>query len=234
MERLRIRIIRIAIMIFPVYKEKGPTSNRVLNKIRKIAGTKKVGHAGTLDPLARGILVVAIGRDSTKRLSEIVGQEKEYVAEIKLGESSTTDDMEGEKTAHKVDQIPNQSEVEQVLQSFIGEQQQIPPIFSAIKIKGKEAYKLARQGKEVEMKSRKVMIKAIELLAYDWPMLKIRVVTGKGVYIRSLARDIGKSLRVGGGYLTDLERTRIGRYTKEDSVIEQGLESFCNKYKLIG
>lgn len=206
---------------FAIYKSKGPTSNGVLNDIRRIAGTRKVGHAGTLDPLATGVLVVAIGREATKKINESVKKEKEYLTTIKLGVISTTDDEEGEKQIFEVKNIPEIKDVEKVIPRFKGKISQIPPIFSAIKVHGKESYKLARKGEAVELASREVEIKEIELLDYAWPYLKLRVVTGPGVYIRSLARDIGKELGPG-GYMTELERTRVGDFTKEKALtIEQ-------------
>lgn len=203
--------------IFAVYKLKGPTSNQILTKIRKRTGIKKVGHAGTLDPLAQGILVVGVGRAATKQLGTIVAKEKEYLATIRLGYTSTTDDNEGQK--EKIQDItkPLLVHVKNTLKQFKGEIDQVPPIYSAIKIKGQEAYKLARKGKEVKMKSRKALIKKISLISYKYPYLKIEVVTGPGVYIRSLARDIGQVLGTG-GYLSSLERTRVGRFTKNKAL----------------
>jgi tRNA pseudouridine55 synthase len=203
--------------IFAVYKPKGPTSNQILTKIRKRTGIKKVGHAGTLDPLAQGILVVGVGRAATKQLGTIVAKEKEYLATIRLGYTSTTDDNEGQK--EKIQDItkPLLVHVKNTLKQFKGEIDQVPPIYSAIKIKGQEAYKLARKGKKVKMKSRKALIKKISLISYKYPYLKIEVVTGPGVYIRSLARDIGQVLGTG-GYLSSLERTRVGRFTKNKAL----------------
>ena len=203
--------------IFAVYKPKGPTSNQILTKIRRRTGIKKVGHAGTLDPLAQGILVVGVGRAATKQLGTIVAKEKEYLATIRLGYTSTTDDNEGQK--EKIQDItkPLLVHVKNTLKQFKGEIDQVPPIYSAIKIKGQEAYKLARKGKEVKMKSRKALIKKISLISYKYPYLKIKVVTGPGVYIRSLARDIGQVLGTG-GYLSSLERTRVGRFTKNKAL----------------
>lgn len=203
--------------IFAVYKPKGPTSNQILTKIRKRTGIKKVGHAGTLDPLAQGILVVGVGRAATKQLGTIVAKEKEYLATIRLGYTSTTDDNEGQK--EKIQDItkPLLVHVKNTLKQFKGEIDQVPPIYSAIKIKGQEAYKLARKGKEVKMKSRKALIKKISLISYKYPYLKIKVVTGPGVYIRSLARDIGQTLGTG-GYLSSLERTRVGQFTKSKAL----------------
>ncbi len=204
--------------IFAVYKPKGPTSHDIINKLRRETGIKKIGHAGTLDPLASGVLVVGIGREATKQLGSIVKKEKEYLAKIKLGETSTTDDEEGVKTEIKmVGKIPTLGEVKKAIAKFKGEILQTPPIYSAVKVKGQEAYKLARKGQTPKLEPRKALIKEIEILNYQWPYLEVRVVTGPGVYIRSLARDIGKTLKTG-GYLAELERTRVGEYTKEDAL----------------
>ncbi|MCD6177652.1 tRNA pseudouridine(55) synthase TruB [bacterium] len=204
-------------IIVPIYKEKGCTSHDVIEEIRKITKEKRVGHAGTLDPLAEGVLVVGIGRKSTKKLSEIVKKEKEYIATIKLGWRSNTDDEEGKKEKIKVSQKPSKEDILKILSSFEGFIYQRPPDFSAIKVSGVPAYKLARQGKKVILPKRKVYIKKIELIDYHWPYLKIKVVCGKGVYIRSLARDIGEKLATG-GYLFDLERVRVGEFEKKDAL----------------
>lgn len=200
--------------IFAVWKPKGPSSNGVLNRIRHILGTKHVGHAGTLDPLAEGVLVVGVGK-GTKLLASEVAKEKEYIADIRLGATSSTDDAEGNITECDVKAIPSEALVREVVSLFMGKIQQVPPIWSAIKVGGKESYKLARKGKDVPLKSREVEVKNIEILQYLWPVLKVRFVTGSGVYIRSLARDIGARLNVG-GYLAGLIRSRVGSFTKEN------------------
>lgn len=202
-----------------VFKPKGMTSHDVVDRVRGMTGERRVGHAGTLDPLAEGVLVVAIGRENTKRLCEYVKKEKEYVTEIKLGETSTTDDEEGEKKkidlSALIDLNPNEKKVDEVLKGFKGEIWQTPPLYSAVKIKGKEAYKYARKGKRVKLEPRKREVKKIELLEYKWPVVKLRIVTGAGVYIRSIARDLGAELGVG-GYMKSLIRTRVGQFGIED------------------
>lgn len=210
--------------IFAVYKPKGPTSHDIIDFIRRLTRIKKVGHAGTLDPLAKGVLVIAVTREGTKQLTDLIKNEKEYIADIKLGETSNTDDDEGEKTATEGAEPVSREDIEEVLPQFQGDIMQTPPIYSALKIKGQNAYKLARKGKKIEMEARPVVIKEIEILEYEWPMLKIRTVTGSGVYIRSLARDIGQALGVG-GYLAGLERTRVGAFTKEDALTLDDLEA---------
>ena len=215
----------LMLMIIAINKEKGPSSFRAVAAIRKITGIKKVGHGGTLDPLASGVLVVAAGRDDTKRIDEIVAKEKEYIADLKLGEESSTDDGEGEKIAVS-DLRPSREDIEASLQKFVGEIMQVPPKFSAMKVGGQRAYKLAREGKEVEMIARRVLIKEIELLKYEYPAAKIRVVTGPGVYIRSLARDIGRDLGCG-AYMSDLVRTRVGEFRIEEA---KTIEEFKCEY----
>jgi tRNA pseudouridine55 synthase len=203
--------------IIAVNKPKGPTSNDILTQIKKKLGMKKgVGHAGTLDPLASGVLVVGIGK-ATKKLNDIVKKEKEYQATIRLGMNSETDDAEGEKTQVEIEQIPSLKEIKKVLPKFIGVINQVPPIYSAVKIQGKEAYKRVRSGERIELKEREVNIKSIEVIKYQWPYLDLKVITGPGVYIRSLARDIGKELKTG-GYISELVRTRVGQYNLEEAV----------------
>lgn len=204
--------------IIGVYKPKGPSSHDIIATLRKRTGVKTIGHAGTLDPLASGVLVVGIGRAATRQLHTMVEKEKEYVSTIHLGATSTTDDAEGEKKIWEVTTIPSASAIKKVLAEFIGAIEQIPPRFSAINVKGHRAYQLARSGKEVFLTPRKVLIKKIELLHYSWPLLIVRVTTGPGVYIRSLARDIGKKLATG-GYIQELERTRVGEFTKNAALV---------------
>lgn len=196
-----------------VYKPVGPTSHDMIDKLRRVTGVKKIGHAGTLDPLAEGVLVVGIGRDATKKLGEVVGKDKEYVAEVKLGATTKTDDSEANEVLSQVGvkDIPNIKKVKETLRKFEGLIWQTPPLYSAVKVKGKEAYKYARKGKEVELEPRKREVMVIEILEYKWPVLKLRVLTGKGVYIRSLARDIGVELGVG-GYMKSLTRTGVGEF----------------------
>lgn len=226
--------------IFAINKPKGITSHGVVNRIRKLTGEKRVGHGGTLDPLASGVLVIAVGRENTKRLDEYVKGEKEYLATIKLGFESETDDEEGPitpyssnkaksdlaklRSSHDVRTEPSTEEILKTIDSFIGKIKQTPPAYSAIKINGKEAYKLARKGQTPDMKPRTVEIKNIELLEYNYPILKIRVTTGPGTYIRSLARDIGKKLKTG-GYLSDLIRTRVNTFTLETAFDVENLTS---------
>ncbi len=203
--------------IFAVNKPLGITSHDVIYKLRRKTGEKRIGHAGTLDPLASGVLVVAVGREFTKQLDKIVKSEKEYIAEIFLGETSTTDDMEGKKTEINKEIKPNLDEIQTIIPTFVGKIMQTPPQYSAIKVKGETAYKAARKGKELKLEPREVEVKKIEVLNYEYPVVKLKIICGKGVYIRSLARDLGKKLKTG-GYLKSLSRTRVGEFKIEDAV----------------
>lgn len=202
--------------IFAIYKPKGPTSHDIINEIRKITGVKRVGHAGTLDPLAEGILIIAIGRENTKNLHLSVKSEKEYICDIKLGETSLTGDEEGPVTTVS-ERKPSLAEINKTISEFKGNIMQKPHKFSAVKIKGKKAYEIARKGKEPKIEPKMVTINEIEILKYEYPSLSIRVVCGPGVYIRSLTEDIGKKLSTG-AYLKSLKRTRVGDFTKEKSL----------------
>lgn len=210
-------------MILPIFKPIGPTSFNIISQIKKITGIKKVGHTGTLDPLAEGVLVVGIGRESTKKLFAELQKEKEYEVLIEFGKTSTTDDSEGEKTEWKVPRVPKVSQVSRVLENFIGEVWQMPPQYSAVKREGVESYKKARKGEKVTLGKRQVLIKDIKLSKYAWPLLKLKVVTGPGVYIRSLARDLGEVLKVG-GYVRELKRTRVGEFKIEDCITPDSLK----------
>jgi tRNA pseudouridine55 synthase len=203
--------------IFTIYKPKGPTSYDMIAQVKKATGESRVGHAGTLDPLAEGVLVVGVGRDATRQLEGVVKKEKEYIADIKLGVTSETDDEEGIKTKTKNVKSVKLSEVKEVIEKFIGIVDQVPPIYSAIKVSGQRAYKAARKGQELKLAPRKVEIKSIKILKYKYPNLKIRVITGRGVYIRSLARDIGKALGTG-GYMSDLKRERVGKFKASKAI----------------
>ncbi len=204
-------------VIVAVYKPSGPTSHDVIDRIRAATGIKKVGHGGTLDPLARGVLVVGIGRAATRQLQAAVDAEKEYIARVELGWSSPTGDAEGIKTVVLPEQIPTEQEILACLPSFTGQIEQTPPVYSAVKVRGRPAYKSARKGRPIDVPPRFVTIHQLDLLRYAWPTLELRVVCSKGTYIRSLAADIGAALNTG-GYLADLERTRVGTFTVADSI----------------
>ena len=207
------------------------TSADVVRKIkfqlRKCGYPKiKIGHAGTLDPLATGILLVCIGR-ATKQVEALQAEQKEYVAELQLGATTPSGDME-----HEVDQTyPTEhitrEKVEEALKALCGEREQLPPLYSAKKVQGVRAYEFARAGEEVELKKALINIYDMELLEYDLPRIKIRVECSKGTYIRSLAFEIGEKLE-SGAYLSSLRRTRSGGYTVEKS---HTLDDFMEKLR---
>jgi len=200
-----------------VNKPKGMTSHDVVDVVRKITGERRVGHAGTLDPNATGLLIVGVGREATKKLGDLTkNTKKTYEAEIILGANSTTDDSEGEITKQD-DKRLSYEEIKKTLESFVGEQMQTPPAYSAIKLKGRKAYELARQGKTFELAPRKVIVYTLKLLDYNYPVLKIKCEVSSGTYIRALARDIGTELGTG-AYLKELRRTKIGKYHIKDAV----------------
>lgn len=191
---------------------------KIRGKLRAGGAPKrvKVGHGGTLDPLATGVLVVLIGK-ATKRCDEIMAGVKGYRTTVDLSVVSTTDDLEGEKTEITPSAIPDRDAIEEVCARWVGDVRQTPPVYSAIKVNGKRAYALARRGEEVVLQARTVRIDSIEVVSYDWPMLELDVVCGKGTYIRSLGKDIGAELGAG-GMLTALRRTRVGVFTLDDAV----------------
>ena len=192
-------------------------------KIKKI----KVGHAGTLDPLATGVMIVCTGK-ATKRIDELQAHTKEYVATIALGATTPSFDLETEIDAtYPTDHITKEL-VEETLTRFTGEIEQVPPAFSACKVDGKRAYKMARKGQEVELKAKLLVIDEIELLEYSPTSIVVRVVCSKGTYIRALARDIGQALN-SGGHLTALRRTRVGNISIDQCMaVEQAIEMLQN------
>jgi tRNA pseudouridine55 synthase len=192
------------------------TSFDVVAKLRRITGIRKIGHAGTLDPFATGLLVVGVGRGATKHLDALMGQRKEYFATARLGATSDTQDLTGEITATPGAQTPTITEVETALAGLRGEQAQIPPMYSAIKIGGKKLYDLARAGQTIERQPRRVTIHELDLLGYEYPELRFRVVCSPGTYIRTLAHDLGGALGTG-AYLVALRRTKSGDKTVDDA-----------------
>lgn len=213
--------------IFAVYKPTGITSHDVVNMVRRKTGVKRVGHGGTLDPLAEGVLVVAVGRENTKLLDKYVKGDKEYVATLKLGYTSDTDDQEGPIHEYKLNQdstdkssnkhTPTEAEVLECVKKFTGNIMQTPPIYSAIKVQGKPAHRRVRAGQTVIMEERPVRINSITIDHYSYPELKLKIECGTGVYIRSLARDIGNDLDTG-AYLLKLVRTRVGEFKIENAI----------------
>lgn len=207
-------------MFLLIDKPKGITSHDVVYAVRRKTGEKRVGHAGTLDPMATGLLIVGVGREFTKQLGELTkNTNKTYEAEITLGETSDTDDAEGNLNQVS-DKMPKEIDVKNIVKSFEGEQQQVPPIYSAIKLQGKKAYELARKGKAPKLESRSITIHSIKVTDYKYPKLFLICEVSSGTYIRSIARDIGEKLGTG-GYLSALRRTKIGNYdVKNAKLIE--------------
>lgn len=194
-----------------VDKPAGITSHDVVSRVRRLAGTRKVGHAGTLDPMATGVLVLGVNR-ATRLLGHLTLTDKSYAATIRLGVSTTTDDAEGEITlVSETDGLTPES-VTSVLVGFLGEIDQVPTTVSAIKVNGQRAYKLARAGEDVELPSRRVRIDEIRVTRMDLPELDVTVRCSSGTYIRAIARDLGAALGVG-GHLTALRRTAVGPFT---------------------
>lgn len=204
-------------------KPKTWTSFDVVNYVRKkVAAAEdkkpkntKVGHCGTLDPLATGLLLLVVGKEYTRRAGEFSKLDKVYEVIMKLGETSTTGDEEGEKTKVSAHQ-PSQQQIEAALKRFTGEIMQTPPQFSAMKINGQRAYKLARSGKEVVLEARPVTIMSNQLTGYDYPFITFTSHVGSGTYIRSLVEDLGRELGTG-AYMSDLRRTQIGKYSIQDA-----------------
>lgn len=214
--------------ILIINKPSGITSRDVVNKISKLLNTKKVGHTGTLDPIATGVLVLCIGK-ATKLVDVITGTDKEYVASVKLGELTDTLDTEG-KTLEQRKCFINKDELVNVLDSFIGEYDQEVPIYSAVKVNGKKLYEYARRNEKVNLPKRKVEIKKIELLESSNDSYSFKVTVSKGTYIRSLIKDINNKLGVI-GVMSDLLRTRQGKFKIDDAyTLEDILD---NKYKIL-
>ena len=187
----------------------------------------KVGHAGTLDPLATGVLIVCTGK-STRRIEELQSGEKEYVATVELGSTTPSFDLETEIDALYPTEHITEELAKEALNSFVGNIMQVPPVFSAVKVDGKRAYKYARHGKELELKAKPVTIREIEFIELEGNLLKFRVVCGKGTYIRSLARDLGEALK-SGAHLKELRRTRVGNIKVEDCLkIDEAVEKIAN------
>lgn len=221
-----------------VYIDKGYrlTSFKAVAKVRYLISKKigvkklKVGHAGTLDPLATGVLIICTGK-ATKKIDQLQAHTKEYVAGLKLGATTPSFDMEHpEDQTYPVEHITKEL-VEETLQKFVGEIQQVPPAFSACMIDGHRAYELARKGKDVPLKAKTLVIDEIELLECKLPYIKIRVVCSKGTYIRALARDIGEALN-SGAYLTSLRRTRVGDVKVEDCLQLEDFEEWLNNQEI--
>lgn len=229
--------------VLVIDKPLGWTSFDVCKLVRRATGGAKVGHAGTLDPLATGVLVVCLGK-ATKRIDEIMGTEKRYRAVIDLAHVSESHDLETPPQPPTpplppadVFDPPTEARVREVLDSFVGLIEQAPPMHSAIQVDGVRSYTLARRGEGVELKARPVTIHEISVVHYEWPTLEIDIRCGKGTYIRSLARDIGERLGTG-GMLMGLVRTAVGEFTVEGAIgvdgLDQGLEAMSEAAETTG
>ena len=207
--------------ILLIDKPPGMTSFGVVARLRRVLSKQegkkvKVGHTGTLDPFATGLMIIVTGR-MCRRAMEFTKLDKWYEAEIVLGIESTTGDSEGELSRIS-DRKPDKSEIKQVLKKFTGKIEQTPPAFSAVKVNGRRAYQLAREGKEVDIPKRTITIYTLELLGYDYPVLKLRAHVSSGTYIRSLAADIGKELKTG-AYCQNLRRIKIADYDVKNAKV---------------
>ena len=198
------------------------TSFDVVRKLRSIIQIKKIGHAGTLDPLATGLLIVCTGK-FTKKINEYMAQEKEYTGSITLGAVTPTYDLESEPEQQKDFSFVTNDMLQTITEKFVGDIQQLPPMFSAIKKDGVALYELARRGEEVELKPRSINIKSFEITAVELPVVYFKVICSTGTYIRSLANDYGAALGCG-GYLSSLCRTRIGEFKNEDAMEMEEME----------
>lgn len=198
------------------------TSFDAVRKIRNLIKIKKVGHAGTLDPLATGLLIICTGK-FTKKINEYMAQEKEYTGTFTLGATTPTYDLESEPENFKPFEDVSIDTIKKTTSEFMGEILQVPPAHSAIKVEGKRVYKLARQGKEVKLEPRKITIKEFEISVVALPVVHFRIVCTTGTYIRSIANDFGKALGCG-AYLSSLCRTRIGEYLLKNAMTVEDLE----------
>ncbi len=219
--------------ILLVDKPSGWTSFDVVNYVRKMVaaaeGKKpkncKVGHTGTLDPLATGLLVILAGKEYTRRAAELSKHDKTYEVTMKLGEASTTGDNEGEKTPVS-NRVPSENEISSAVQKFTGKLMQTPPIYSAIKINGQKAYDLARKGKEVKLEPRPVTVYDIRDVHYEYPYVSFTCDVSSGTYIRSLVEDIGRELGTG-AYMSALRRTKVGEYSLENACSVSTMSQEC-------
>lgn len=201
--------------ILNLFKPKGKTSHDMVNAMRRVLNTKKIGHTGTLDPMAEGVLPLCIGR-ATRLSQYILDKDKEYIGELKLGVSTDTYDSEGQITKKRQVNVTEDLIIDEI-KSFQGEIMQIPPIYSALKVRGKKLYEYAREGLDVEISPRRVEISRIEILSIDIPYVKIKVNCSKGTYIRSLFNDIGEKLGCG-AHMVSLTRTQSGYFKSDDSL----------------
>jgi len=215
--------------IINVYKEAGFTSHDVVAKLRGICKQKKIGHTGTLDPDAVGVLPVCLG-SGTKLCDMLTGETKEYIARFRLGMTTDTQDISGKILEEKEVGVCEE-QVKEMLSHFVGELQQVPPMYSALKVGGKKLYELAREGKEVERKARLITVYELELLKAEHPEYEIRVVCSKGTYIRTLCHDVGQALSCG-AVMTSLVRSRVGEFRLRDAKSLSALQELADQGRL--
>ena len=216
--------------IINVYKEKGFTSHDVVAKLRRIVGQKKIGHTGTLDPDATGVLPVCLGK-ATKLCDLLTDKNKTYEAVLLLGKTTDTQDITGEVLEEKSTEALTEEKVREAIEGFIGDYEQIPPMYSALKVNGKKLYELAREGKVIERKARPVKILDIQILEIDLPKVRMEVSCSKGTYIRTLCHDIGEKLGCG-GCMESLIRTRVSTFRIEDAKTLDEIETLKQEGKL--
>ncbi|MDD5606159.1 MAG: tRNA pseudouridine(55) synthase TruB [Patescibacteria group bacterium] len=202
--------------IFLINKPAGITSHDVVDVLRKVTREKRIGHAGTLDPIAKGLMIVAIGREFTKQLDKFIKLDKTYLAQATLGQMSTTYDSEGE-LAHVSLDVPSATAVKQAIAGLKGRQMQTPPAFSAKKLKGQRAYRLARQGSEVKLEPNEIEVYNSKLVHYDYPVVEFEVHVSSGTYVRTLIHELGQTLGTG-AFMSGLTRTAIGEMKLDRAV----------------
>jgi tRNA pseudouridine55 synthase len=217
-------------------KPQGPTSHDLVSRTRRALGTRKVGHAGTLDPMATGLMILGV-ESATRLLTYLVGLDKEYTATIRVGQSTTTDDAEGEITTTADPSGLTDAELASAVAALTGDIRQVPSTFSAIKVDGRRSYDRARAGEDVELAARAVTVSAFDVLAIrrvdSFVDLDVRVAVSSGTYVRALARDLGAALGVG-GHLTALRRTRVGPFTVAEAVEESAPEALVTPAEVAG
>lgn len=199
--------------ILPVNKPQGKTSFSLIRSLRRLTGIKKIGHAGTLDPFATGVMVILVGKNYTRYCDTFLMCDKEYIGQVHLGVTTDTYDCDG-KVVARSKKIPSLAEVEEIVRHFQGQIEQVPPMFSAKKVKGKKLYELAREGIEIERTPATIHVETT-ILDYNYPLLSLRITCSKGTYIRSIAHEIGEMLGCG-AHLSQLQRTRSGSFTLTD------------------
>ena len=213
--------------ILNFYKPVGKSSFWIVKKIKKLVNTK-VGHAGTLDPFAEGVLLICTGK-ATKQVMKLMDLPKEYIGEVELGIEMDTDDPTGRIISQNEVPRLNQQEFERICNDFVGDIDQIPPMFSAKKVNGRRLYKIAREGDQIAREPKTVYVDRIDVLSFDGQIAKIKVVCSKGTYIRTLAKDIGKKIGCG-GHLKSLIRTRIGKFDVKDSIQLNEFEELLSQW----